>query len=66
MADYTRAIEIDPKFGRAYYRRGTAYAMLADRARAKEDLLKAVRLDSTLKKHVKQLSDQFELNLTLG
>ena len=66
VADYTRATEIDPKSGWAFYRRGTAYAMLADRPRAKEDLLKAVRLDPALKRHVKQVSDQFELNLKLG
>jgi len=66
VADYTRAIEIDPKSGRAYYRRGMAYAMLADRARAKEDLLRAVRLDPALKTHVREMSDQFELNLTLS
>ena len=66
VADYTRAIELDPKSGWAYYRRGTAYALLTDRTRAEEDLLKAVRLDPALKRQVKEVSDQFELNLTLG
>jgi len=66
VADYTRAIEIDPKSGWAYYRRGAVYALLTDRTRAKEDLLRAVKLDPALKRHVKQVSDQFELNLTLG
>jgi len=66
VADYTKAIELDPKSGRAYCRRGTAHAMLADLTRAREDLLKAVRLDPALKRHVKEVSDQFELNLTLG
>jgi len=66
VADYNRAIELDPKSGWAYYRRGTAHALLTDRARAKEDLLKAVRLDPALKRHVKEVSDQFELNLTLS
>ena len=66
VADYTRAIELDPKSGWAYYRRGTAHALLTDRKRAKEDLLEAVRLDPALKRHVKEVSDQFELNLTLG
>ncbi len=65
VADYTRAIELDPKSGRAYYGRGTAYSLFTDRVRAKEDLLKAVRLDPALKTHVEEVSDQFELNLTL-
>ena len=65
VADYTKAIELDPKSSWAYYGRGTARAISADRARAKDDLLKAVRLDPALKRHVKEVSNQFELNLTL-
>ena len=54
------------KSSRAYYGRGTAYAMLTDRARAREDLRKAVRLDPALKTHVEQVSRRFELDFMLG
>lgn len=44
LADYNRAIELDPKCGPAYERRGAVYFDLGEKAKAREDSLKARHL----------------------
>ena len=45
IADYTKAIEIDPKFADAYYNRGLAYCYKQDYDRAITDYTKAIEID---------------------
>jgi tetratricopeptide (TPR) repeat protein len=45
IADYTKAIELDPKFARAYNNRGTVYGIKGDHDRAIADFAKAIGLD---------------------
>ncbi len=45
VADFSRAIELDPKNAKAYLERGRAYDELADKSRAEADLAEAMRLD---------------------
>ncbi len=45
VADFNRAIELDPKNAKAYLERGRAYDELSDRSRAEADLAEAMRLD---------------------
>lgn len=42
--DFTRAIETNPAYGRAYHLRGIAYATLGDLERAERDFDKAIEL----------------------
>jgi len=44
IADYNRAIEIDPAYQQAYARRGWAYLQLEDFAKAEADFDKALAL----------------------
>jgi hypothetical protein len=48
IADLTRAIELQPKLGKAYYNRGLAYLALDDYDRAIADLRKAIELQPDL------------------
>jgi tetratricopeptide (TPR) repeat protein len=48
IALYTKAIEIDPKFARAYFDRGNVYAEVGDNAKALADCKKVTELDATL------------------
>jgi tetratricopeptide (TPR) repeat protein len=45
IADYTKAIELAPKFANAYNNRGTVYGITGDHARAIADFTKAISLD---------------------
>jgi len=45
IADYTKAIELAPKFAKAYNNRGTVYGMKGDHARAIADFTRAIGLD---------------------
>ncbi len=44
ISDYSRAIEINPKFAEAYFTRAIAYSRLGNRAREGEDIITAARL----------------------
>jgi tetratricopeptide (TPR) repeat protein len=48
VADFTRAIALDPKFARAYYNRAAAHEKKGDTARAAADRRKALELDPNL------------------
>ncbi|KKL71137.1 hypothetical protein LCGC14_2097910, partial [marine sediment metagenome] len=48
LADYTKALELDPDFVLAYHNRGLAYANLGDLEQAIADYTKALELDQTL------------------
>ena len=48
IADYDKAIELDPNFALAYYNRGITYRELGKEEEAKEDFKKAQELDPTL------------------
>jgi tetratricopeptide (TPR) repeat protein len=43
-AYFDRAVEVDPRYGDAYYNRGVAYAGLGNRERATDDIRTAARL----------------------
>ncbi|MBK8539507.1 MAG: tetratricopeptide repeat protein [Ardenticatenia bacterium] len=45
MEDYSRAIELDPKYACAYCNRGDAYAKLGEYQRALKDYSRAIELD---------------------
>src|SRR5262249_39387291 len=45
LTDFSRAIEIDPRFGRAYHHRGYAHAALKQHDRAIADFDRAIALD---------------------
>lgn len=63
ISDYTRAIELKPKDAKIYYNRAVAYVSSQELGKAKEDLLNAVQLNPQLKPRIKQMSDQFKLDL---
>ena len=46
IADFNKAIELDPDFADAYYNRGDAYYSLYQDAEADADFAKACSLDS--------------------
>ena len=48
IADYDKAIELDPKLAPAYYNRGITYRELGKEEEAKKDFKKAQELDPTL------------------
>lgn len=45
IADYTRAIQLDPTFSEAYYRRGNAHAYLDEKTEAIDDYTRALAGD---------------------
>ena len=65
ILDYKKAIEIDPGFAVAYLGRGEVYAELGKSEEAKKDLLRTLELDPELGEFVKQVSEQYELDLKL-
>jgi len=46
IADFTKAIEMNPKFGDAYSLRATAYCKSGKRSLALDDIKKAIELGS--------------------
>ncbi len=50
--DFTRAIELNPKYAQAYYRRGYAYSKKSDFEHAVADLIKARDLDPKSAKEI--------------
>jgi len=48
ITDYSKAIELDPKFAKAYYNRSYAYDSINQQDRAVEDFNKAIELDPRL------------------
>ena len=48
LADYDRAIELDPDLAQAYYNRGNTYAELQEHAAALADYDRATELDPDL------------------
>ena len=44
MADYDRAIELDPDYAEVYYDRGVTYNSLGDKGKARRDYLNAQKL----------------------
>ncbi len=48
VADYGKAIELDPQYAKAYNNRGNAYATLGEEESALEDYSKALELDRNL------------------
>ena len=59
MADFDRAIELNPNYVKAYYNRGQAYASLKEKEKARQDFSKAWKL-------VEQSGKDLLLNLTGG
>ena len=54
IADFTKAIEINPQFAQAYGNRGLARLAQANDAEARQDFDKCFSLDSTLKSHYQE------------
>jgi tetratricopeptide (TPR) repeat protein len=48
ISDYTKALEINPKFAEAYYNRGVAYGRKGQLDRAMEDYTRALEIDPKL------------------
>ncbi len=48
VADYTRAIELDPRYAKAYNNRGNTYAALGEKERALDDYDVALELEPDL------------------
>lgn len=48
ISEFTKAIEINPRFAKAYYNRGSVYALSNDNNKAIADLTMAVKLKPTL------------------
>ncbi len=46
IAQFTKAIELDPNLAEAYFNRGNIYAILLDLQRAVEDYSEAIRLNT--------------------
>jgi tetratricopeptide (TPR) repeat protein len=63
VADYAKAIELDPKDAYAYLSRAFSYATLGRSEDAKKDLRKAMQLDPSLKEKAKKTAAQFKLEL---
>ncbi len=62
IADYTKAIEINPNFADAYYNRGLAKADLKDYRGAIADYTKAIEIDpNDAKAYVNRGNAKFEL-----
>ena len=63
IGSYTRAIHLDPSLEQAYANRGLSYAMLADRSKARHDLVTTAQVAPYLAGHVAQLSARFDLGI---
>lgn len=63
VSDCNRAIELDPNYVKAYYRRGLALKELNDIAEARRNLLKALELEPT-NENIR--NDLLLLNQSLG
>ena len=61
MSDYTKAIELNPKFSDLWYNRASSYGNMMDKKNAIHDLLKAQELghapDTVLMNWLKKLPD---------
>ena len=44
IADYTKAIELNPDYAQAYNKRGFAYLMLGPKSKAQADFKRAIEL----------------------
>ena len=44
IADYTKAIELNPDYAQAYNKRGFAYLMLGSKSKARADFKRAIEL----------------------
>jgi len=64
-SDFTKAIELNPNDAEAYCSRGLNHAFFRKFEEAKKDLLKAVELNPALRTRVKNISNDFKLNLKL-
>jgi tetratricopeptide (TPR) repeat protein len=47
IADYTKAIQLDPDYAKAYHNRGAAYSGLSQYQNAINEYTKAIQLDPT-------------------
>ena len=62
MADFTKAIELDPKYAEAYANRGLVYANLKEMDKAVDDWHKAIELNPGLKEGIKKEAHEFQLD----
>src|SRR5437660_796308 len=60
IADYTKAIEIDPRDAQAYENLGLALLTKGKDQEAEQDFKKAIELDATLKPEIEKLSNEIK------
>lgn len=60
IADYTKAIEINPRYARAYALRGLTKLEQGKDAEAQADIDTAIKLDSSLKLLVEEISNKIK------
>ena len=61
-ADYTRAIELFPKYAKAYFNRGVTRALIGQELEAQKDLNKAAELQPDWKEKAKEVSRKYGLD----
>ena len=61
IADYTKALELNPKSAEFYYARGLAYDMKDDFPNAEKDLRETLRLDPSMKAAVEEVFKRIEI-----
>jgi len=60
IADFTKAIELDPTLAKAYFNRGLAYDRIGEIELARADLIKCIEIstDPSLTKAAKELEER--------
>jgi len=66
ILDFNKAIEVNPKYIMAYRNRGAMYILLKKYTEAKKDFLKVVELNPELRDIIKDVSEEYELDLKLN
>lgn len=61
IKDYTRCLQLLPKYGKVYFMRAKAYTQLGMRRKAKRDLLKCLRYSPVYKDAVKRYMLEHQL-----
>ncbi|MGA2035026.1 MAG: tetratricopeptide repeat protein, partial [Thermoguttaceae bacterium] len=61
--DFTKAIELRPRYADAYCKRGVMYAEVKNFEAARNDLRKAMQFDPTLEVKVRLISERYGLGL---
>ena len=63
IADFTQAINIDPKLAPALRDRGTCYAATGKKDQARADLQRALEQSPLLRYQIKKISGKYDLGI---